>query len=114
VHVLGIQPSLYCGRYWSTSNMALAQDTFGPCGQTYGFGCLRYFGRAQKTVLIERPSLHLQADTDPLAQRDVVLATYCIANSAERGRCAPWALHLKRTTTAKRFSGRNMLRLQGI
>jgi hypothetical protein len=113
VHVLGIQPSLYCGRYWSTSNMALAQDTFAPCGMTYGFGCLRYFGRAQKTVLIERPSLHLQADTDPLAQRDVMTATYCIANSAERGRCAPWVNHLRRTTYMKRFQNQNTVRLHG-
>jgi hypothetical protein len=110
-HVLGIQPSMWCGLYQSTSNIVLAQDTYAPCGLTYGFGCQRYYGRAQHTVLIERSSLHLEADTDPMAQRDVLTAVYCIANS---DRCGVWRRHLQRTTTLRRQNGQRIVRLQGI
>jgi hypothetical protein len=80
VYVLGIQPSLWCGTYQLPGNVPYGQDTYGSCLQTFGLGCAKYYGAAQKIVLIMRPDLHLQADDDPNAQNDVLGAIYAIAN----------------------------------
>jgi hypothetical protein len=110
VHVLAVQPSVWCGWYLpTTSNVRYAQDTYGNCIQTLGLGCLQFYGDAYKTVNIYRPDLHLQADTDPNSQRDVVTATYCIANP---GRCGPFIRHLHHTTTLQRYNGQDVFRLR--
>lgn len=110
VAVLAVQPSVWCGWYLpTTSNVAYAQDTYGNCLQTLGLGCLQFYGDAQRTVLIHRPDLHLQADSDPNSIRDVVRATYCIANPS---RCRPLIRHLRGTTTLTRYNGEDVLRLQ--
>jgi hypothetical protein len=89
VHILGIQPSLWCGRYPTTPNMVYAQDTYGLCWETLGLGCYQFDGTSPHTVLIERPGRHLKADQDSAYQRDVVLATAAVADPARGGR----ALH---------------------
>jgi hypothetical protein len=78
VHIIGIQPSLWCGRYPTTTNMRLAQDTYGLCWETAGLGCYQFDGASPHHVLIERPGRHLKADQDPSYQNDVVLATRAI------------------------------------
>jgi hypothetical protein len=80
IHVIGIQPSIWCGTYEVRSNVPYAQDTYAPFSVTWGLGSARYWGSAHRIVLIERPDLHLEADTDPNAQRDVLGAIYAIAN----------------------------------
>lgn len=104
VHLAVIQPSLWCGLSYmtTTSNVRLAQDTYGNCLQTLGLGCAQFKGAAYRTVNIYRPDLHLQADTDPNSQRDVLSAIYAVANP---GRAGPYLRHLHRTTTITRYSG---------
>jgi hypothetical protein len=110
VAVLAVQPSVWCGRYLpTTSNVRYAQDTYGNCVQTLGLGCLQFYGDAYKTVNIYRPDLHLEADTDPNSQRDVLGAIYAIANP---NRVGPLLRHLHRTTYITRYNGQNVWRLR--
>ena len=84
VHLLTMQPSVWCGWYLpTTSNVVYAQNTYAGCIETLGLGCLRLYGDAQQTVNIFRPEPHLRADTDPAYQRDVLRAIYFIANPYE-------------------------------
>jgi hypothetical protein len=95
VAIIGLQPSLWCGRYETTPNIVYAQATTGTCWQTGGLGCARYQGAAQHTVLIERPQRHLQADQDPDYQRDMLFAIAAIAKPSRRH----WLVkHLGRTS----------------
>jgi len=81
VHILAMQPSLWCGWYLpTTSNVVYAQSTYASCIGTLGLGCMRFYGNAQENVNIFRPEGHLRADTDPAYQRDVMSAIYRIAN----------------------------------
>jgi len=103
VHLLSIQPSVWCGWYLpTTSNVVYAQDTYSSCLLTLGLGCLRYYGDAQRTVLIFRPEGHLRGDNDPDAQRDVLAAIYAIANPSRRGVVGR---HLARTTDVTLSTG---------
>lgn len=75
VTIATIQPSLWCGGYPITNNVPYAQETYGGCILTLGFGCLQYQGVPGYTgriVRIKRPDLHPFADLDPNAQNDVL------------------------------------------
>lgn len=82
--VTGIQQSLWCGGDPLYSNVGYAQDTYGSCIETWGFGCKRLKagdGFVGSLVNIRRPDLeHADADNDPDAQNDVLNA---IAQTAE-------------------------------
>ena len=82
VGVLGLQPSLWCGRYPTTSNMHVFAETYGLCWQTGGLGCYQADGAAPHAVYIERPERHLRADNDVRYQNDMVLAADAIADPA--------------------------------
>jgi hypothetical protein len=110
VHILAIQPSVWCGWYLpTTSNVRYAQDTYGNCIQTLGLGCMQFYGAAQHTVLIYRPDLHSEAHADTNAQRDVLGAIYGIANP---GRAGLLVRHLHRTTYVTRYNGQDVWRLR--
>jgi hypothetical protein len=106
VNLAVIQPSVWCGHSYmrTTSNVRFAQATYGNCIQTLGLGCDQWTGDAYRIVNIYRPDQHLQADTDPDSQRDVLTVIYCTANPDRRG-CRPYLRHLHRTTTITRYSG---------
>lgn len=75
VYVVGIQESLWCGGYPLLSNTPAAQETYGGCIITLGFGCKRYRAASGHHVpirLIRRNDLHGWADEDPRAQGDVL------------------------------------------
>lgn len=83
VYPIGIQESLWCGGYDLGPNVPSAQETYGGCLLTLGFGCKQYApgpGFKGHIVLIKRPDLHPLADTDPDAQNDVLSAIATIAN----------------------------------
>ena len=105
-YIAGIQPSLWCGSYSTTSSTLAAQDTYNSnCLQTLGFGCAAYHGGAQKILLIDRPDLHPQADNDPNAQRDVLGLIYAVANPSRSH------LHINRlgrTTHFIRYNGQSV------
>ncbi len=85
VTIATIQPSLWCGGYPITNNVRYAQETYGGCFLTLGFGCLQYQGAPGYTgriVRIKRPDIHPWADLDPNAQNDVLSV---IAGSAKKG-----------------------------
>lgn len=84
VHVLGLQPSLWCGRYPTTANMHYFAETYGLCWQTGGLGCYQAEGASPHGVYIERPDRHLKADQDAAYQNDMVLAAGAIADPARR------------------------------
>ena len=97
-HVVALQPSVWCGRYRTTPNMRYVQDTWS--SGTLGLGSYQPEGPpAHRTVFVERPNPHGAADTDPLYQRDAVLAIGAIADPARR-----WILerHFRRTTYIER------------
>jgi hypothetical protein len=96
VAVIGIQPSLWCGRYPTTPNMVYAQDTYGLCWETGGLGCYQFPDGAQSLTLIERPGRHLKADQDPVYQRDAVLAIGAVADPSRGG--PRLQRHLQQTT----------------
>jgi hypothetical protein len=110
VHLAVIQPSIWCGNDYmrTTSNVGLAQDTFGDCLQTLGLGCAQFSGDAHRIILINRPDLHLEADTDVNAQRDVLGAIYTVANPSRGGL---HVRHLYRTTRMTLYAGQNVWRL---
>ena len=104
VNILLMQPSVWCGWYLpTTSNVTYAQDTYAGCLQTFGLGCLRIYGSAQRNVNIFRPENHLRADTDPDYQRDVLNAINCIANPSRCGRMR----HLPRTADVTLYVGQS-------
>jgi hypothetical protein len=86
IAVLGLQPSLWCGRYPTTSNMAYFAETYGLCWETLGLGCYQAEGASPHGTYIERPGRHLKADTDPSYQNDMVLAARAYADPARYGR----------------------------
>lgn len=97
VYPIGIQESLWCGGYDLGSNVPNAQETYGGCLLTLGFGCKQFApgpGFNGHIVLIKRPDLHPWADTDPDAQRDVLSAIATIANPQLK---RAYAARLKRT-----------------
>jgi hypothetical protein len=82
-HVVALQPSIWCGRYPTTSNMRYFQDTWS--SGTWGLGSYMPEGPpAHYTVFVERPNPHGAADTDPLYQRDAVYAVGAVADPARR------------------------------
>lgn len=83
VHVIALQPSVWCGRYPTTSNMRYFQDTWSY--DTLGLGSYQPEGPpAYRTVFIERPNRHGAADTDPIYQRDAVFAVGAVADPSRR------------------------------
>lgn len=87
VTIATIQPSLWCGGYPITNNVPYAQETYGGCLLTLGFGCLQYQGVPGYTgriVKIKRPDLHMWADTDPDAQNDVLAVIAGTPQAAKR------------------------------
>jgi acetyl esterase/lipase len=81
VHVIALQPSVWCGRYGTTPNMRYFQDTWS--GNTFGLGSYQPEPLpAHYTTFIERPNPHGAADTDPLYQRDAVFAVGAVADPA--------------------------------
>jgi hypothetical protein len=82
-HVIALQPSIWCGQYGTTSNMRYFQDTWS--GGTFGLGSYMPSGPpAGYTVFVERPNRHGAADTDPIYQRDAVLAVGAVADPSRR------------------------------
>jgi hypothetical protein len=82
-HVIALQPSVWCGRYPTTSNMRYVQDTWS--SGTLGLGSYQPEGPpAHYTMFIERPNPHGAADTDPLYQRDAVFAVGAVADPSRR------------------------------
>lgn len=83
VHVIMLQPSVWCGRYSTTDNMRYVQDTW-----SYGTGGLGSYQPegppAGYTMFIQRPDRHLYADEDPLYQRDAVFAVGAVADPSRR------------------------------
>ena len=78
-HVIALQPSIWCGRYRTTSNMRYVQDTWS--ADTFGLGSYQPEGPpAHYTVFVERLNPHGAADTDPVYQRDAVLAVGAVAD----------------------------------
>ena len=82
-HVIALQPSIWCGQYPTTSNMRYFQDTWS--ASTGGLGSYQPEGPpAHYTAFVERPNPHGAADTDPVYQRDAVLAVNAVANPSRR------------------------------
>jgi hypothetical protein len=78
--VLGMQPSIWCGGTPNlTRNVGYAQNTYAPCWSNFGLGCQQWSG-ARRLVQTERMARHLQADTDPQYQADVLGAIDYLAN----------------------------------
>jgi len=90
--VIGMQPSIWCGGSpHLTENVGYAQNTYAPCWATLGLGCQQCSG-ARRLSQTERLSRHLQADTDPAYQQDVLgaidyLANYQVPCDPARHRC---------------------------
>jgi len=104
-YIAGIQPSLWCGSYSTAANTRVAQDTYASCAMTWGLGCAKYYGAAQKIVLIERPDLHPDADTDPNTQADVLGLIYAVANPSR----AHFAINrLARSAHFVRYNGQKV------
>lgn len=83
VHVIMLQPSVWCGRYYTTGNMRYVQDTWSP--GTFGLGSYQPEGPpAGYTRFIQRRNPHLAADTDPIYQRDATFAVGAIADPSRR------------------------------
>jgi hypothetical protein len=92
-HVIALQPSVWCGRYPTTSNMRYFQDTWS--GGTFGLGSYMPEGPpAGYSTFVERGNRHGAADTDLLYQRDAVFA---VAAVADRSRRYLLERHLRRT-----------------
>jgi hypothetical protein len=92
-HVITLQPSVWCGRYALTDNVALYQSTWSP--GTLGLGSYQPEGPpAHYSVFVQRDYPHGAADTDPMYQRD---ALYAIAAVADPARRPAWERHLIRT-----------------
>jgi hypothetical protein len=83
VHVIALQPSVWCGQYPTTDNMRYFQDSWS--GGTFGLGSYQPEGPpAGYTTFIERPNPHGAADTDVAYQRDAVFAVGAVADPARR------------------------------
>ena len=105
-----IQPSLWCGGYPLGSAIIYAQETYGGCFLTLGFGCKIYDigpGFTGHFVKIKRPDLHPMADTDPDAQRDVLSVIATTANPQLKG---AFVKHLARgrSTEVVRYHGQGL------
>ncbi len=108
VYPIGIQESLWCGGYDLGSNVPNAQETYGGCLLTLGFGCKQYSAGAGfhgHIVLIKRPDLHPFADTDPDAQRDVLTAIATISNPQLKRGYALRLVHQPRVKVITRYHG---------
>lgn len=101
-----MQPSLWCGRYPATANMALLQNTYSLA--TWGFGSYTPDGPASKIINIDRRNAHLQGDNDRDSQRDV-LAAIALTSDGRRG----WYQNRLHRTTTYRYTLRNTTWLEG-
>jgi|SRR6516162_666879 hypothetical protein len=83
IHIIMLQPSVWCGRYPTTANMTTVQDTW-----SYGslwLGAYQPEGPpAGYTTFIERREPHGAADTDPQYQRDAIAATAVAADPSRQ------------------------------
>jgi hypothetical protein len=90
--VLGMQPSIWCGGGTVNNlnrNIGYGQNTYS--WLTFGLGAQQWSG-ARRLSQIERTARHLQADTDPAYQQDVLgaidyLANYQVPCDPARHRC---------------------------
>jgi hypothetical protein len=91
--ILGMQPSIWCGGSPNlTQNVGYAQNTYAPCWSNFGLGCQQWSG-ARRLVQTERIARHLQADTDPEYQADVLGAIDFLANAQAQCNPARHACH---------------------
>jgi hypothetical protein len=102
-YVITLQPSEWCGRYPTTANMRYFQNTWS--SGTWGLGSYQPDGDAQHVISIERSSPHGAADTDPIYQRDAVLAVAAVASPSRRHWLTNW---LGRSTRFVRSNGQTI------
>jgi hypothetical protein len=70
--VLGMQPSIWCGGSPQlTNNVGFALNVFSPCWSNFGLGCQQWSG-ARRLQQVEQIARHLQADTDPFYQEQIL------------------------------------------
>jgi hypothetical protein len=90
--VLGMQPSVWCGGSPNlTRNVGFALNVYAPCWSNFGLGCQQWTG-ARRLSQVEHIARHLQADTDPFYQQQVLgsisyLAGYQVPCPPEAHRC---------------------------
>ena len=90
--VLGMQPSIWCGGSPQlTNNVGFALNVYAPCWSNFGLGCQQWSG-ARRLQQVEHIARHLQADTDPFYQEQVLgaidyLANYQVSCDPARHRC---------------------------
>jgi len=78
--VLGMQPSVWCGGSPNlTRNVGFALNVYAPCWSNFGLGCQQWSG-ARRLQQVEHLSRHLQADTDPFYQEQVLGSISYLAN----------------------------------
>jgi hypothetical protein len=105
--VLGMQPSIWCGGSPSlTPNVGFALNVYAPCWSNFGLGCQQWSG-ARRLEQVEHLSRHLQADTDPFYQEQVLGSIDYLANSQPscdpaRHRCHGHTLVVHRTPSGER------------
>ena len=107
VIIATIQPSLWCGGYPLDANVPYAQETYGGCLLTLGFGCKIYDTSGNfrgHFVKIKRPDLHPFADLDPDAQADV-LSVIAAAGNPKLRNALKARLYIGRTTELVRYRG---------
>lgn len=90
--ILGMQPSVWCGGSPNlTRNVGFALNVYAPCWSNFGLGCQQWTG-ARRLSQVEHIARHLQADTDPFYQEQVLgsisyLAGYQVPCNPARHRC---------------------------
>jgi hypothetical protein len=105
--VLGMQPSIWCGGSPNlTPNVGFALNVFAPCWSNFGLGCQQWSG-ARRLEQVEHIARHLQADTDPFYQEQVLGSIDYLANSQPscdpaRHRCHGHTLVVHRTPSGER------------
>src|SRR6516164_4341965 len=79
-HLLGMQPSIWCGGTPNlTPNVGFALNIYAPCWTNFGLGCQQWSG-ARRLQQVEHLSRHLQADTDPFYQEQILGSIDYLAN----------------------------------
>jgi hypothetical protein len=107
--VLGMQPSVWCGGSPNlTQNVGFALNVYAPCWSNFGLGCQQWSG-ARRLQQVEHIARHLQADTDPFYQEQVLgsieyLANYQPSCDSARHRCHSHTLVVHRTPSGERRS----------
>jgi hypothetical protein len=105
--VLGMQPSIWCGGSPQlTNNVGFALNVYAPCWSNFGLGCQQWSG-ARRLQQVEHIARHLQADTDPFYQEQVLGSIDYLANShpscdPARHRCHGHTLVVHRTPSGER------------